>query len=358
MCRSVRGVGLVSERPQSAVHTIACVALIACLVTTTNAQNALLSDSQLVGDVVELRDLLAPSDFVLSGGRIYALDPKDRRVTVYRRNGTLIKGFGRGGQGPGEFRNPASLDVHGQLVAVTERSGHTSIFDTSGVFLHSFRPDGILHMNSYVRLLGDSLIFIGGLREEPENPYGGKMGHIFTIDGIRKTALMPMSYKARIYQSDIVLGASCDYDGTHTLWCGQTMDYVVRRFDLAGSMIDSLAVAPEYYRPLRERPPRSVRSGRMGQWLESWDLTDRLYSINDTFLIYKVSVGGAGQKLDVIDKRTGNVVVTRRIVKGNLVYVSKEEQVLLVLRPSGGEPLSRIQFVPIAELMRNPESQD
>ena len=316
-----------------------------------DAQGSNASDV-LKGDVIELYDLFTPRDFALSGNRIYALDPRDKRLTVYNLDGTFIRGFGSGGEGPGEFRNPVSLDVYGKHVAVTERSGRTSLFDSSGAFLHSFRTDGILHINSHMRFLSDTLIFIGGLREEPGTLYGGMMGHIFTIDGVRTSAFMPLSHKARNLESDLIIGASCDFDENRSLWCGQITDYVIRRFDYDGTKADSLTVTPSYYRPLSQRQPRSdrTRTEALNRWIDSWDKTMELYTINDSLLLYNVSTG-EGVKIDLIDNRDGSVVATHDVAWGRLVYVSKEAQLLLIRRPSNGEPLTRLELVPISALL-------
>lgn len=346
----------------SAMRTISRLAVVACLLCSCG--NIETADTQgpdtpnvLRGDIIELQELFTARDFALSGGKIYALDSKAKRVTVYGLDGTFIKGFGRGGEGPGEFSDPRSLDVFDKHVAVTEESGRTSLFDTSGAFLHSFRTDGIEHNDfSNMRFLSDSLIFIGGLHGKSSDTYGGMMGHIYTIAGIRKSAFMPMSQMAEVFEVNTLYGASCDFDSTQSLWCGQVLDYIIRRFEFDGTKVDSITVNPAYYRPLSERHPRygSLDADAHFSWFDSWDKTMELHTINDTLLVYEVTVGLGGWgniKLDVIDNRDGSIITTHDFIDGSLAYVSKEKQLLLIRRPTNFEPLTRLELVPVSALL-------
>lgn len=322
----------------------ACAAALTC---------AAQSSSGLTGEVIELQYALTPVDLVLQGNRIYVLDRKDMRVTVFSRDGRRLRYFGRPGEGPGEFRRPQSLDVRGKLVAVTERSGRTSVFDTTGAFLRSFHTPGIMHINSEMRLLNDSLVFVGGLREEAgDGPYEGMMGHIYTIDGERKFDFMPLSEKARMYETAVLAGASCDDDGK-TLWCMQSMDYKIRRYDFSGSDLGSFTVEPEYYRPLKKKQPRPFGSVEAIRWLESWDIPLRVHSLNDSLLVSEVIVGGrGGRRIDVILKGSGEVLATHAIesAENGLAYVDSENQLLVFRRPSPPEPVTVYELVPAARL--------
>jgi len=44
-----------------------------------------------------------------ASGRIYTVDPKSIRIRIFGPDGSLIKAFGRGGQGPGEFSGPGGI---------------------------------------------------------------------------------------------------------------------------------------------------------------------------------------------------------------------------------------------------------
>ena len=330
------------------LSTVCCLVLIsACAAAPTCAAQ---SSSGLTREVIEIQHALTPVDLVLQGNRIYVLDRKDMRVSVYSRDGRRLRFFGRPGEGPGEFRRPKSLDVRGKLVAVTERSGRTSVFDTTGAFLRSFHTPGIMHLNSGMRLLNDSLIFVGGLREEAgDGLYEGMMGHIYTINGGRKHDFMPLTENARLYETAVIVGASCDDDG-QTLWCTQPLDYKIRRYDFFGNELGSFTVEPEYYRPLNKKQPRDLRSTEMGRWLDSWDSPTHVYSLNDSLLVSNVLVGGpGGDKIDVIHKGSGKVLATHEF-EGGLAYVDSEDQLLVFQRPTPPEPVTVYELVPAARL--------
>jgi len=70
-------------------------------------------------------------------GRIYTLDPKDIRVRVFGPDGSLIRAFGRQGQGPGEFSGPGGILVapDGTIVVTDVLNGRISYFTPEGVHL-------------------------------------------------------------------------------------------------------------------------------------------------------------------------------------------------------------------------------
>jgi sugar lactone lactonase YvrE len=70
-------------------------------------------------------------------GRIYTLDPKDIRVRVFGPDGSLIRAFGRQGQGPGEFSGPGGILVapDGTIVVTDVLNGRISYFSREGVHL-------------------------------------------------------------------------------------------------------------------------------------------------------------------------------------------------------------------------------
>lgn len=74
-----------------------------------------------------------------SGGNIYIADILDANVKVFDENGTLVRSFGRRGQGPTEFsRHIRAIAVAGEMVAVSDL-GHRrlSVWTTSGEFVKS-----------------------------------------------------------------------------------------------------------------------------------------------------------------------------------------------------------------------------
>jgi 6-bladed beta-propeller protein len=72
-------------------------------------------------------------------GRIYVADKKPASIKMFTSEGKLVRVIGRDGEGPGEFR-AGFLAVRGaHLVLHDPELGRTSVWDTSGTFLRSWR---------------------------------------------------------------------------------------------------------------------------------------------------------------------------------------------------------------------------
>lgn len=74
-------------------------------------------------------------------GLLYVLERVEKEVRVYDDDGTLVRRFGRGGSGPGEFEFPAALGVVGDTVWVTDiRLQRLNLFSADGSFINSYSP--------------------------------------------------------------------------------------------------------------------------------------------------------------------------------------------------------------------------
>ncbi len=67
-------------------------------------------------------------------GTMYVLDGLDKKVKVFGADGSLIRSFGKAGQGPGEFQNPSGL--------LLGKDGSISIKDGSAGRIIRFSADG------------------------------------------------------------------------------------------------------------------------------------------------------------------------------------------------------------------------
>lgn len=57
-------------------------------------------------------------------------------ITIVDQDGNVTRQFGSPGEGPGDFRNPTSLDAHADTLYVWDvRQGAASLFDTNGRYL-------------------------------------------------------------------------------------------------------------------------------------------------------------------------------------------------------------------------------
>ena len=84
--------------------------------------------------------LVEPGAMGVDGaGRVYVVDRKPMMVKVFDSTGTFVRSIGREGAGPGEFR-VAFIAVHGATLVVQDpMNARTSVFDTSGTYLRSWK---------------------------------------------------------------------------------------------------------------------------------------------------------------------------------------------------------------------------
>ncbi|MEQ9400988.1 MAG: 6-bladed beta-propeller, partial [Longimicrobiales bacterium] len=72
-----------------------------------------------------------------AGGEVFVLDGGNHRVFVFGPEGTLLRAFGREGQGPGEFQRARHLAVRGDSVLVTDSGNRVHLFRTDGTLDHT-----------------------------------------------------------------------------------------------------------------------------------------------------------------------------------------------------------------------------
>jgi hypothetical protein len=69
-----------------------------------------------------------------ASGNIYTVDPKNIRIRIFAPDGSLVKAFGREGQGPGEFSGPGGIiaAVDGTFAVSDVLNGRISYFTREG----------------------------------------------------------------------------------------------------------------------------------------------------------------------------------------------------------------------------------
>lgn len=79
---------------------------------------------------------------VAPDGRIYVADSGKDRIVVFDAEGNVVKTWGKGGTGDGEFRTPTSLAVGpGKLYVADMKNGAVKIFDLEGNYLGRLQAD-------------------------------------------------------------------------------------------------------------------------------------------------------------------------------------------------------------------------
>ena len=75
-------------------------------------------------------------DVAMIGDELWVLDHGDEEIRVYGPSGDYIRTVGGGGDGPGEFRSPRNIEVHGDTIAVGD-ARRISYFSRDGEVLGS-----------------------------------------------------------------------------------------------------------------------------------------------------------------------------------------------------------------------------
>ena len=292
---------------------------------------------------VTLPEILTVTELAVSDGRFYVLDSKSYNVNVYSESGRPIRKFGRQGEGPGEFSSPTELSVSGNRVVVGESNRRISIFDTTGTFQRSFAAQFVTLVAGDVEVLDEDHVKVAGTRMESR--YKGTTLHIFSDDGSLVRNFMPLSPNAEAFEVPLIPGAECARVYERAIWCAQSLEYVLRKFDLAGNQLDSITVEPPHYRPLRQKSIHRPGSPGFLDWFSSWDMVHYLYVANDTLL-----VGQAGRGTDFVDARTGEVLGTYDFA-AILRDIDTDRQVLVFERPATEEPVTILDLVPVSSVV-------
>lgn len=111
----------------------------------------------------------------LNGGAAY-LSTTDPFITLINRSGAVTRQFGIGGEGPGEFRNPTSIDVQADTIYVWDvRQGAASMYDTVGNYLGRRRGNASF----------------GGVQKNARTNYAGRPGMYRRFGSLAVTAAYP-----------------------------------------------------------------------------------------------------------------------------------------------------------------------
>lgn len=100
----------------------------------------LVEESRFSGEDGTRAEIGQPSSLAVDDeGRVYVVDSKPAVIKVFSPEGALVRTIGREGEGPGEFR-AGFVAVRGGHIALQDPElGRTSVWDTAGTFLRSWR---------------------------------------------------------------------------------------------------------------------------------------------------------------------------------------------------------------------------
>jgi len=99
----------------------------------------LVESGRIRGEPGEPGELITPISLAADGaGRIYVSDQSPAAIRVFDSSGNFVRGIGREGAGPGEYKS-AFIAVRGPYLAVHDPSqSRTSLFDTSGTHIRTW----------------------------------------------------------------------------------------------------------------------------------------------------------------------------------------------------------------------------
>lgn len=116
-------------------------------------------------------------------GRIYVVDSKPAVIKVFGPDGRLIRTVGREGEGPGEFRVGFIAVRGGHLVLQDPELARTSVWDTAGTFLRSWKSSCCYWSN--IQIDRRNLIYIPSTYTSKEgDPPRGRPYVRWTLQGV------------------------------------------------------------------------------------------------------------------------------------------------------------------------------
>ncbi len=215
--------------------------------------------------------------------RIFAINMDEKLVFEADLEGTLVRTYGRAGEGPGELENPLELVV---------AKGHLAVLDLGNMKLARFPRDGSepveLHVSHYYRDLaagnpGELLVLPGrdtlavDILDWNAEPKGG-FGSRSTLPGlcffcllrpVGKDAVLLVDTETpalTVLGRDGVIRRQVDFRGMEVMrrWQREEAEILGRRPDLQGGKVwisDAAVVAPEVIL-LTVTPPRPFDRGR------------------------------------------------------------------------------------------------
>ena len=184
-----------------------------------------------------------------AAGRIYTVDPKSVRIRIFGPDGSLVKAFGRNGQGPAEFSGPGGIVAapDGTFIVSDVLNGRLSYFTREGVHI----KDTLFGTHRIAGLAVDRGSDLFAIRTQM--PQGGSQGwELVKFDSdlklIRTIHSIAIPFKGRVFNilpDRIYFGLT----GEDRLVWMVSNDYAIQVEDAAGKSM---------MRILRDRAPKKI----------------------------------------------------------------------------------------------------
>lgn len=223
----------------------------------------MLVDSLVLGSPAD--GVLTITDFEIHDGNVYVVDEMAKTVHVFNASGERIRTLGREGQGPGEFRMPASVafSEEGVLVMDPSHGKRVSLFGHDGRFIEMRNFDtptaatGILTDRG--RMIGMGVVAIADPAREGRNVLG-------ITDAAGKRLGAGCAIDERYIESrraggmigSLTYGSVAARDGR--IYCTQMISPVVQVMDSLGRPIEQIRLTPPFYAAPEDRPATQDRT--------------------------------------------------------------------------------------------------
>ena len=207
-----------------------------------------------------------------SNGLIYVTDRGNQRIAVFNRDGEYLRGFGRKGEGPGEFLSMRLLYLHNDILNLYDyRNRRATLYRTNGTLVDVITPwDPYRSTRDIYQTFEGPRIYIVSAEDLREGGYdwNGREAFIIGADG-EEIAVIATPRVANYYAVDFASG----YGSLRIEYAGSpVMQYYPNRgilvtsgdepalywYDLTGSLtgITRMRIEPE---PVTDEERRAIQ---------------------------------------------------------------------------------------------------
>lgn len=237
-----------------------------------------------------------------SKGRIIVADYNQNLVRRFNATGEFLGAIGRGGEGPGEYRNIMVIATDAKDKIYVGGQGRISIFDGNGVFIREFMDDSHGVARS-IRSLSDGSVVISeydyptdtALQKYVDGKHTAHFCDVFKLSQEDKMALMGY------------LGGCVDVGSDGMIYFTQISPYEIRKFTPAGDLVTRIQRENDFVSfPKVEKIDNGTRiSGGCGSF--------GIFVLPDGKFV-NVILGAKMTILDLFD-RDGRLLLSQRLEK-------------------------------------------
>ncbi len=204
---------------------------------------------------------------------IYVFDQAEMRIKVYSRQGTLLRTFGRVGQGPGEYSSPTCLALSnkGDLMIGEALQPVIQVLSPDGTFRRRIMLDGRGGVFGIGRI-GDRLC----LARRVFTPDGiSTLLQLITDKGVIVRKFLPLEINAngrRVLES-LSHETPFGIDAQGRIYATPEVDYRLQLLDREGNPVRTFPIPESYVSPQAAGIPSSFHNmDEIRAWLRTWHI--------------------------------------------------------------------------------------